>query len=119
MEKYTISATEPLSSGEHQVRMEFSYDGGGLGKGGSVTLYIDGHTVGSAGSNIHIAMVFSADETSDVGLKRGAPITPDLPTHNNAFTGTVQVIVIETDTKENIDHLISREDLVNMLMTLQ
>ena len=48
-------------------------------------------------------MVFSADETSDVGLKRGAPITPDVPTENNAFTGTVQVVVIETDTKENVD----------------
>ena len=64
-------------------------------------------------------MVFSADETSDVGLKRGAPITPDVPTENNAFTGTVQVVVIETDTKENVDHLISREDLLNMLMAMQ
>ena len=64
-------------------------------------------------------MVFSADETSDVGMKRGSPITPDVPTENNAFTGTVQVIVIDADTKENVDHLISREDLVNMLMALQ
>ena len=64
-------------------------------------------------------MIFSADETSDVGMKRGSPITPDVPTENNAFTGTVQVIVIETDTKENVDHLISREDLLNMLMALQ
>ncbi len=64
-------------------------------------------------------MVFSADETSDVGLKRGSPITPDLPADNNAFTGTVQVIVVETDPKENVDHLISREDLLNMLMARQ
>jgi hypothetical protein len=119
LEKYTVSATQPLPSGEHQVRMEFGYDGGGLGKGGTVTLYIDGKAVGSGRVERTIAMGFSADETSDVGLKRGAPITPDLPTHNNAFTGTVQVIVIDADTKENVDHLISREDLVNMLMALQ
>ena len=33
LEKYIVSATQPLPSGEHQVRMEFAYDGGGLGKG--------------------------------------------------------------------------------------
>ena len=119
LQKYTISATQPLTSGEHQVRMQFAYDGGGLGKGGTVTLYIDGNAVGSGRVEHTIAMVFSADETSDVGLKRGAPITPDVPVENNAFTGTVQVIVIQTDTKEDADKLISREDLVNMLMTLQ
>ena len=119
LENYVVSATHPLTSGEHQVRMEFAYDGGGLGKGGTVTLYVDANPVGSGRVERTIAMVFSADETSDVGLKRGAPITPDVPTKNNAFTGTVQVIVIDTDPKENVDHLISREDLVNMLMTLQ
>ena len=119
LENYVVSATHPLTSGEHQVRMEFAYDGGGLGKGGTVTLYVDANPVGSGRVERTIAMVFSADETSDVGLKRGAPITPDVPTENNAFTGTVQVIVIDTDPKENVDHLISREDLVNMLMTLQ
>ena len=52
-------------------------------------------------------------------MKRGSPITPEVPAENNAFTGTVQVVIIEADTKENVDHLISREDLVNMLMALQ
>src|SRR5215471_7179420 len=46
LEKYVISSTQPLSSGEHQVRMEFAYDGG-LAKGGNVTLYVDGKGVGS------------------------------------------------------------------------
>ncbi|MGO9603699.1 MAG: arylsulfatase, partial [Candidatus Binataceae bacterium] len=119
LEKYVVSATQPLPSGEHQIRMEFAYDGGGLGKGGNITLYIDGKTVGSGRIESTLALVFSADETSDVGMKRGSPITPDMPTENNAFTGTVQVIVIDADTKENVDHLISREDLVNMLMALQ
>ena len=32
--------------GKHQVRMEFAYDGGGLAKGGNVTLYYDGKPVG-------------------------------------------------------------------------
>ena len=32
----------PSRPATHQVRMEFAYDGGGLGKGGNVTLYVDG-----------------------------------------------------------------------------
>src|SRR5262249_41749159 len=119
LQRYIISSTQPLTSGEHQVRMEFAYDGGGLAKGGTVTLYIDGHAVGSGRVEATMPMVLSADETSDVGIKRGSPITPDMPSENNAFTGTVQLVVIETDTKEEVDHLISREHLLNILMTRQ
>jgi hypothetical protein len=117
--KYVISSTQPLSSGEHQVRMQFAYDGGGLGKGGTVTLYIDGNAVGSGRVERTVAMIFSTDETSDVGVKRGSPVTVDVPTENNAFTGIVQVVVIQTDTKEEVDHLISREELLNILMARQ
>ena len=106
LEKYVVAATQPLPSGERQMRMEFAYDSGGLGKGGTVTFYIDGKSVGSGRIERTLAMVFSGDETSDVGMKRGSPITSDVPTDNNAFIGTVQVVVIETDTKENVDHLI-------------
>jgi hypothetical protein len=115
LDKYVITSTQPLSSGEHQVRMQFAYDGGGLGKGGTATLYIDGNAVGSGPVEKTIAMIFSRDETSDVGIKRGSPITVDVPTENNAFTGTVQVVVIQTDVKENVEHLISHEDLLKHL----
>jgi hypothetical protein len=119
LEKYVISSTQPLASGEHQIRMEFAYDGGGLAKGGTVTLYIDGKPAGSGRVERTLAMVFSLDETSEVGIKRGAPITPDVPAENNAFTGTVQLVVIETDTKEEVEHLISREQLLHILMARQ
>ena len=41
-----VESTQPIPAGNHQVRMEFKYDGGGLAKGGGVTLYIDGKSVG-------------------------------------------------------------------------
>ena len=41
-----VEASETLPEGKHQVRMEFKYDGGGLGKGGMATLYVDGKQVG-------------------------------------------------------------------------
>jgi hypothetical protein len=102
--------------GTNAVRVRW----GALGKGGTVTLYIDGNAVGTGRVERTMAIIFSGDETTDVDIKRGSPVTVDVPTENNAFTGTVQVAVIQTDTKEeDVEHLISREDLLNILMARQ
>ncbi len=116
--KTEIVSTEALTAGKHQVRMEFAYDGGGLAKGGTVTLYIDGKAVGNGRLEQTIPMVFSADETSDVGVKRGSPMKPDMPTAASAFTGVVDAVVIETS-GENNDHLLDREEVLNMIMARQ
>jgi len=42
----------------HQVRMEFAYDGGGLAKGGIVTLYIDGQKTGEGGRDDRALRLF-------------------------------------------------------------
>jgi hypothetical protein len=39
--RFKVAGAELLEAGEHQVRMEFSYDGGGLGKDGDAVLYVD------------------------------------------------------------------------------
>jgi arylsulfatase len=119
LDQYVIASTQALASGAHQVRMEFAYDGGGLAKGGTVTLYTDGKSVGSGRVDRTVPIIFSADETADVGLKRGSPITPDMPAEKNAFTGTVQVVVVETDPNEEAGHLISRDELLHILMARQ
>ncbi len=49
--EFPTEATEPIPAGKHQVRMEFAYDGGGLGKGGTVTLYYDGKASARARSD--------------------------------------------------------------------
>ena len=107
-----------MTAGTHQVRMEFAYDGDGLAKGGTVTLYIDGTAAGSGRLNETVPMVFSADETSDVGVKRGSPMTPDMPPEHSAFNGAVQAVVIETS-GESADHLLNREQVLNMIMARQ
>jgi hypothetical protein len=96
--------------------MHFEYDGGGLQKGGTVTLYIDGKAVGSGRIERTMAIIFSGDETSHVGIKRGLPITAEVPLEKNAFTGTVQAVVIQTEVKQDVDRLISGEDLLNIVM---
>ncbi|HEY6450339.1 MAG TPA: hypothetical protein VIX60_06645, partial [Candidatus Cybelea sp.] len=113
-----ITSTEGLIAGTHQVRMEFVYDGGGLAKGGTVTLFIDGKAVGNGRLEATLPIVFSADETSDVGVKHGSPMTPDMPVGKNTFNGTVNLIVLETSGESN-DHLLDREQVLNMIMARQ
>jgi arylsulfatase A-like enzyme len=115
---FVTDATEPLAPGTHQVRMEFTYDGGGLAKGGRVNLFINGKSVGEGRIDQTLPMVFSADETSDVGMKRGSPMSPDVPPEHSAFNGTVQVVVVET-TGENLDHLLKPEDVLHMIIARQ
>ena len=55
LQRFKITGDTPIPSGEHQVRMEFAYDGGGLAKGGNVTLYLDGNKVGEGRVNATIA----------------------------------------------------------------
>ena len=75
----TAAAPEALAPGEHQVRVEFAYDGGGLGKGGTATLYVDGEQAADTRiARTHISL-FTFDETTDVGRDTGAPVTPDYP----------------------------------------
>ncbi len=113
-----VTSTQVVPSGKHQLRVEFAYDGGGLAKGATVTLFIDGKAVGDGRVNRTVPAVFSADETSDVGIKRGSPITPDMPPKDSAFNGGVNVVVIETS-GEDTDHLLNREEVMNMIMARQ
>ena len=63
--------------------MEFKYDGGGLGKGGMATLYVDGKQVGQGRVEHTHAVVFSADSVTEVGNKTGAPIYKDFGVRGN------------------------------------
>ena len=57
--------------------MEFKYDGGGLGKGGTVTLYLDGKKCGEGRVDVTMPMMFSGDETCDVGVSTGTAVSTD------------------------------------------
>ena len=68
IEYYITEAEQPIPAGKHQVRMEFKYDGGGIAKGGDVTLYYDGKAVGKGRVKQSQPMGYSADEACDVGI---------------------------------------------------
>ena len=103
-----MEAATPIPAGEHQVRMEFAYAGGGLGKGGKVTLYTDGQKVGEGDIAATLAMIFSADDGLDVGEDTGAPVSEDYGSHGNAFNGRVKGVQLAiAEAAEDADHLIS------------
>jgi arylsulfatase A-like enzyme len=117
---FDVTATSSLSAGHHQARMEFVYDGGGIGKGGAVTLYVDGAKVGEGRVGRTHALLFSMDETLDVGCDLGEPVSPDYCPRDNAFSGTVQWVQIDVDAAaQDADHLIGAEERFHLAMVRQ
>ena len=117
---YYVESAGPLPAGDHQVRMEFAYAGGGLGKGGQATLFVDGKKVGEGAVPITQAMVFSADDGCDVGEDSGAPVSPDYGSQGNAFNGRVKGVQLAiADAAESSDHLVSPEDAIRIAMARQ
>jgi arylsulfatase len=94
-ERFTIAAPDAISPGKHQLRFEFAYDGGGLGKGGVGTLLVDGAKVAEGRIGRTQLGVFSADETADVGIDEATPVTEDYAEGNNDFTGTIHKVLVE------------------------
>jgi hypothetical protein len=120
VQHFYVEATSPLPEGAHQVRMEFDYAGGGLGKGGTVTLYTDGNEVGDGQIAATLPMIFSADDGCDVGQDTGAPVSPDYGPHGNAFNGRVKGVQIAiADAAEADDHMVSPQEAIRIAMARQ
>ena len=85
-----------MPAGTHQVRMEFAYDGGGLAKGGTVVLYIDGKPIGHGHIDATVPMIYSGDETCDVGCDTGTPVSEDYTGDGSRFTGTVNWVELDS-----------------------
>ena len=116
--EFTTEAETPIPAGTHQVRMEFAYDGGGLAKGGDVTLYYDGDGVGTGRVQMTQPMVFSADETTDIGYESGTTVTPDYTPATSRFTGRINWVQIDLGDDDN-DHFIDPEERLRIAMARQ
>ena len=118
IQEFAAEAESDIPVGAHQVRMEFSYDGGGLAKGGDVTLYYDGESVGTGRVEGTQPMVFSADETTDIGNETGTTVTPAYTARESRFTGRIRWVRLDVGTDDH-DHLISPEERVRIAMARQ
>jgi arylsulfatase A-like enzyme len=118
MQWFYTEATSPLPAGKHQVRMEFAYNGGGLAKGGSVTLFVDGKKVGDGRVDMTQPLVFSLDETTDVGCETGSMVSEDYTAKTCRFNGDINWIQLDQGVDDH-DHLISAEERVRVAMARQ
>jgi len=120
LQQFKVYGSSAMPAGEHQVRMEFTYDGGGLGKGGDIGLFLDGEQVGEGRVEATVPMLFSGDETTDVGSDTATPVTDDLVAGATAFNGRVSWVEIDLgEDGEDSDHLITAEERLKIAMAKQ
>jgi len=120
VQRFKISGNAPIPAGDPQVRMEFAYDGGGLGKGGVVTLYVDGDKVGGGRVDGTVPLIFSGDETADIGSDTASPVSDDYGPADNEFNGSVLWVQIDLgEDAEDADHLITPEERLRVAMARQ
>ncbi|GAA3612837.1 arylsulfatase [Microlunatus ginsengisoli] len=118
LRRFVVAGTEPIPAGLHQVRMEFTADGSSLGTGGTVGLFIDGRPAGTGRVDATVPMIFSGDETLDVGSDLGTPVSDDYGSVDNAFTGTVNWVQIDVD-PQSADHLVDPARRLDVIMARQ
>jgi hypothetical protein len=97
LSKYTVAADEKIPAGSAKVVLDFKYDGGGAGKGGMATISVNGKTVAEGRIEKTQPLMFSADETADVGLDNQTPVVEGIGIGRDEtrFTGEIDKIVIK------------------------
>jgi arylsulfatase A-like enzyme len=117
--KFRIASDRLLSPGDHVVRFGFKYDGGGIGKGATGTLFVDGMPLAEGRVPQTIPIRFSLDETFDVGADMGTPVAEDyVDKMPFTFSGTLKkfVVVLEPEnvTAEDRRRLLEEEARASM-----
>ncbi len=98
--------------------MEFTYDGGGLAKGGTATLYIDGDQVGEGRIGATVSMIYSGDETCNVGYDSVTPVSEDYTSQASRFDGKVKWVRLDAGLDDH-DHLITDKERLRVAMAIQ
>jgi arylsulfatase len=95
LERTTVAGVEKLAPGKVTIRFEFAYDGGGLGKGGMGTLFVNDQKVGEGRIERTQPMIFSADETADVGIDLATPVVEAIGAERKSrFTGRIPRVTV-------------------------
>jgi arylsulfatase len=96
LERYTIVSPKAINKPNAEIKLQFDYDGGGIGKGGLATLYVDGEKVAEGRVDKTEPLVYSADETADVGVDEATQVADKVfkDVHDSEFTGHVTKVTI-------------------------
>lgn len=102
LQRYTIASKQPLPAGKSTVLLDFAYDGGGVGKGGTATLSINGKQVATGRIEKTQCCAFSADDGADVGADEGTPVTEDYKSPFK-FNGRIAAVTVELKEMKKTD----------------
>ena len=116
LQMFTTEAKELVPPCKHQVRAEFAYDGGGVAKGGDVSLYYDGEKVGEGRVEATQPFAFSADEGIDIGRETGTIVAPDYGVKSSEFSGEIDWVELKVGGDDH-SHMVDPEQLIHVLMT--
>ena len=94
LQRYTVAAKQAVPAGKATLRFDFAYDGGGPGKGGTGTLFVNGKKVAAGRIEKTQSAIFSADEGADVGADEGTPVTEAYKVPFK-FTGKIDKVTID------------------------
>ena len=115
--RYKITSAEKLKPGASTIRVEFKYDGGGVGKGGTVSLFVNDKKVGEGKVEKTVPGRFSADETFDIGKDTGSPVSTDYASPN-PFTGKLKRVNITLETSTLSDDQKKQEQEIHQTVLL-
>ena len=102
LQRYTVAASQALPPGKATIRFEFAYDGGGIGKGGKGTLFVNGKQTAAGRIERTQCCAYSADEGADVGADEGTPVTEAYKVPFK-FTGKIAKVTIELKEMKTAD----------------
>ena len=97
LKRYVVESPDALPEGKATVKLDFTYDGGGPGKGGLAKLSVNGKQVAEGRIEQTQANIFAADETADVGLDNQTPVAQGIgygPVETK-FSGKIERVTIE------------------------
>lgn len=92
--RYTVAAKDKLKPGKHSIVVDFKYDGGGLAKGGTATMMVDGKEVAQGRIERTLPFRISLDETLDIGEDTGTPVSEDYKVPFQ-FNGKLSKVVVD------------------------
>jgi hypothetical protein len=95
-EFYTVTSPEAIPAGKATIRYELAYEGGKeFGKGGTGTIFVNDKKVAEGKIDQTVPFIFSADETTDVGVDHHTPVSDQYPQRGNEFTGKIEKVTID------------------------
>ncbi len=94
LEETTVAGSESVAPGKATIVMQFDYEGG-RGKGGPVTLSVNGKQVGSGRLTRTEPNAFSADDLADVGVDEGTAVAKGYTEHTSKFTGRIHKVRVD------------------------